>query len=406
MSEILDCLCIYQDIGARANRWLSHNVNILNVTPSYYPATLWGGPIFFDYGLNNALSRIEGINIKVLTTDVASPKSSERLRADRINYTHYPNQEVIFTSRIAGESISYDLLRKLPSLIRWADVVRLSSTYSFPTIPTIFLCRLYAKPLIWTLHGAVLNAHMWPKAPRRCLKRVWEIISRRLILKDKTVIHALSELERNSAEIRISGVRAVVIPNGLDVRSAISDKEFLPEGKMRLMYLGRLAPVKGIENLLSAMSLLKDSNVSLSIYGGGDQAYIDSLHGLVGNLGLYGNVRFMGEVSGEDKINAFRKADICVVPSHTESFCIVVAEALSHNVPVIASRGTPWSDLETRGCGLWVDNTPHGIASAIKSLQSVSLADMGERGREWMLSEYSWDIVATRMLDLYNSFRN
>ena len=381
-------------------------MNILSVAPAYYPATRWGGPIFFDYGLNNTLAGMTGVEIKVLTTDVASPKSSERLDVNSIDHSDYINQEVIFTKRVAGESVSFDLLRKLPLLIRWADVVRLSATYSFPTFPVLILCRLYSKPLVWTLHGAVLDTHVWPGAPRRRLKRLWEMICSRLVKKDRTMIHALSELEMRSAEVRIPGVRTAVVPNGLSIYEIDHNKQFLPDGSMRLIYLGRLSPKKGVENLLSAMFLLREYPISLKIYGSGDLGYVDILQGLVEKFDLGDTVNFMGEVTGIDKDAAFYNADVCIVPSHTESFCIVVAEALNHGVPVIASHGTPWQNLEAEQCGLWVDNKPDSLAHAIKEIRSMPLSDMGRRGWEWMSRDYSWDAVASKMMNLYRSIES
>lgn len=80
---------------------------------------------------------------------------------------------------------------------------------------------------------------------------------------------------------------------------------------------------------------------------------------------------------------------------------MVVAEALAHAVPVLASRGTPWAEVEKYGCGLWVENTPESLAVALGEIKSRELAEMGKRGRAWMTLKFSWDSVANRMLNLY-----
>ena len=94
--------------------------------------------------------------------------------------------------------------------------------------------------------------------------------------------------------------------------------------------------------------------------------------------------RMDGHVDGEDKLEAFMRADACVIPSFTENFGMVVAEALAHGVPVVTSRGTPWSDVEKHGCGLWIDNKPRAIADAIRSLRAMDLRAMGNKGRDWI----------------------
>ena len=60
-------------------------------------------------------------------------------------------------------------------------------------------------------------------------------------------------------------------------------------------------------------------------------------------------------------------------------------------------------DLETKECGLWVDNGPASLAGAIGQISQAPLRVMGERGREWMRKEFSWEDRAKEMLSLYES---
>lgn len=377
-------------------------MNILHVTPAYYPATYWGGPIFSVYGLNNALARLPGVALKVLTTDSAGPKVSERLIPARLDGVSFPNQEVLFTRRLAGASVSFELLRELPGLVRWADVVHLTATYSFPTLPTLFLSRLLDKPVVWSHRGAILDAHEWSGAPRRRLKRMWERLCNALIRSGQVTSHVTSEAERVAGQARIPKARAVIVPNGVDVLARLPDREWQPGGKLRLMFLGRISPKKGIENLLHALRLLSDPTISLKVYGTGPADYEASVMQLASTLAFpEGVVTFAGHVNNEGKAQAFHSADVCVVPSFSENFCMVVAEALAHGVPVIASRGTPWSAIEGKQCGVWANNSAESLAEAITRIRSMPLAEMGWRGWEWMAAEYSWDSVASKMLRVY-----
>jgi glycosyltransferase involved in cell wall biosynthesis len=142
---------------------------------------------------------------------------------------------------------------------------------------------------------------------------------------------------------------------------------------------------------------------SLVIAGAGEQQYSDTIRARVRQLGLSENVRMVGHVDGEDKERLFDNADVLVVPSHTENFGMVVAEALAHGIPVIASRGTPWKRLEEMGCGLWVDNSPASLASAIMRISSMPLRQMGLRGKDWMQKEFAWDYVAEEMIRVYRN---
>jgi glycosyltransferase involved in cell wall biosynthesis len=99
-----------------------------------------------------------------------------------------------------------------------------------------------------------------------------------------------------------------------------------------------------------------------------------------------------------------RAADLFVLPSLNENFAITVAEALAVGTPVIATKGSPWSGLETEGCGWWVDHGVDPLAAALGKSMSMSRAAlnaMGERGRAWMVRDFSWTRVATDMLGTY-----
>lgn len=95
-----------------------------------------------------------------------------------------------------------------------------------------------------------------------------------------------------------------------------------------------------------------------------------------------------------------------VLPSYTENFGNVVAEALVCGVPVITTHGTPWSELEKYDCGRWVPVDQNSIAEAINELLSMShnrRYEMGQRGKEFILKQYTWDITARKMLTVYEA---
>jgi glycosyltransferase involved in cell wall biosynthesis len=80
-----------------------------------------------------------------------------------------------------------------------------------------------------------------------------------------------------------------------------------------------------------------------------------------------------------------------------------VAEALSHGVPVITTRGAPWADLETCGCGWWIEVGVDPLADALRAATALADAEraaMGERGREYV-RRFDWDRIAKETLALY-----
>lgn len=390
-------------------------MKILHVTPAYYPATYWGGPIFSVYHLNNALAQIPGIEIKVLTTDSAGHKLTDRLNPFVLDKTLYPNQAVIFTRRIARASVSLDLLKRLPALVRWADVVHLTATYSFPTIPVLGLCRFQKKTLVWSLRGALLDDQIRSEYDpqsrlKKMLKAVWIDICRKTMPEQQTVFHVTSQQERTAVEQVFPDIKYAVIPNGVIVpKSSPRRKQWMPNGVLRLMFIGRLVPKKGIENLLQAMANV-DVPVTLDIYGSptvgqGGNEYKQHLIDLAKKLEILDrSVHFRGHVDGEVKKQAFVEADVCVIPSYSENFGIVVAEALAMGIPVIVSSCLPqWKDVVKRNCGIWVDNDPVSLAQAICRIRDMNLSDMGKNGWIWMKEEFGWTSIAQKMHHLYQS---
>jgi len=173
---------------------------------------------------------------------------------------------------------------------------------------------------------------------------------------------------------------------------------------LKLLFIGRLDPKKGIENLISSVHILSRSgldNWQLRIAGDGDPHYVAQLRRLVSSADCGNRVEFCGHLNGEHKYRAFANSDIVVVPSHTENFGVVVAEALAHGRPVIATRGTPWDGVERHECGYWVNNDPMSLACAILQMSQVDRVAMGRRGRDWMAHGFSWQERAQRMLSLY-----
>ena len=210
-------------------------------------------------------------------------------------------------------------------------------------------------------------------------------------------MHVTSEEEKAESLEKIPNASAFILRNGIDIPALDRPARDHRGDILRLLYIGRLHPIKGIENLLTALTMVK-SNVQLSICGEGEPEYEVRLRALVAELNLAAIVQFHGRVDGELKERHFRDADLCVAPSFKEAFCTVVLESLARAVPVIASQGIPWQRVTEKGCGLWVGNEPRELAAAIDRSAAMPLREMGLRGRTWMEQDYSWSLVAAEMI--------
>lgn len=371
-------------------------LKIATIAPSFHPAHSYGGPIRSTLQLAQGLVRA-GCEVRVLTTNTAGKHSTLEVDTTR-EHTLPGGVRVRYTRRRLPESVAPELLLHLPKYLAWCDVVQLVGNYNFPTFPTLLAARTYDKPLFWSPRGALQR---WSGTRRPLLRAAFERLCTELMPRT-SVLHVTSEQEGQESAARLGGLPYVVIPNGVPIPET-PRHEPSPE-LLRLGYLGRLDPKKGIPSLLGACALLPSLGLSafeLTIAGGGPPEYEQFLHVQRRTLGLTQEVRFTGELPDADKADFFAQLDLLVMPSHTENFGIVAAEALAHGVPVIASRGTPWAALVEHDCGLWIDNTPEELAHAIALLSHRDLRAMGERGRRFVQQAFSWDALCTRMIASY-----
>lgn len=379
-------------------------MKVLFVTPTYYPATYWGGPIFSTLATCNEMARHEDIALRVLTTDAAGPHVSDRTEVDTVPTVHPAGYEIFYCRRRAGRDISPELFGRLVPMVRWADLIHLTGNYTSSCLPTMLACRLFGRPLVWSPRGTLQASEEWASVRRPRAKKVFDWFVRQTLPR-RTVMHLTAEIERFYSQKRIPGPATIVVPNGVEGPEHVQERDWLPDGQLRLVFLSRLDPKKGLEILLQAMKLLPD-HVTLKIYGTGSADYVEQLRLLAHTLSVSKRVSFHGHVNGEAKRLAFESADLFVLPSHSENFGIVVAEALAHGVPVITSRATPWEAIETVGCGRWIDNTPEDVAAAVLELMDQDLAAMGERGRAYMARDFKWRALTDRIVDVYRSLVN
>ncbi len=242
----------------------------------------------------------------------------------------------------------------------------------------------------------------WALAQNRVQKQLfWQIFQGR-VFRTADCLHATADSEYK--EIRTAGLRAPVciIPNGVDLPPRVPKPR---RARRKLLYLGRIHPKKGLDLLLAAWTAVQDAHGDWDLYivGPMDGEYAQSVKRLADDLRA-ARVSFRGPLYGDAKLQAYRDADLFVLPSHSENFALTIAEALAAGVPVIATEGTPWSGLKARQAGWWV---PQNVSSLTECLQRAmrmsapELDSMGANGRHWMASEFSWNSVGAKFVETY-----
>lgn len=201
-----------------------------------------------------------------------------------------------------------------------------------------------------------------------------------------------------------------VVFNGIDPDffKVHSKREVMQKDKRRLLFLSQIIPVKGLERLFNVIADLGTDlflDWEFLIAGYGDDAYLKSLKKLVRKLDLGHLIKFVGAKIGSEKIEIFDNSDIFILPTFSENFGIVVAEALARGIPVITTKGTPWNELNEYKCGFWVNNSHEGIKDGMLSaldLSPAGLKEMGQKGRNLIEDKYLWDKTTNRTITLYH----
>ena len=222
-----------------------------------------------------------------------------------------------------------------------------------------------------------------------------------------TCIHATAPMEVES--IRALGFKnpIALIPNGINISEFPAKAPIKLKAPKKILFLSRIHIKKGIENLIDAWALI-DENLrkswKIEIVGNGDISYIASLKNRIAakNLGI--QIEITKPVFGAEKIKLFREASLFVLPTFSENFGIVIAEALASYTPVITTKGTPWQELDSQNCGWWIDIGIEPLKEALLETlykNESQLSEMGKNGRKLMEEKYSMESVAKQMMKLY-----
>jgi glycosyltransferase involved in cell wall biosynthesis len=212
-------------------------------------------------------------------------------------------------------------------------------------------------------------------------------------------LHATAEEEFHHIRKMDLSAPVAIIPNGIDMPTL--HHHTAGGGRKQLLFLGRIHPTKGLDLLLQVWQKIERllSEWELRIIGPDNGGYLEEMKTLSKEMDLR-RVYFEDALYGEDKWRAYQSADLYILPTHTENFGITVAEALANGVPAIVTTGAPWEGLKHNDCGWWINRDEQTLYVTLLEAMSLSrneLREMGERGRSWMESEFSWDEIGRKM---------
>lgn len=309
--------------------------------------------------------------------------------------------------------ISISLLLYLIKSRKNYDILHAHNLWNYIPIITTIVGKLTKKKIIFSPRGSL---YPWSLNQNRIVKRIaWKLYQKR-ILNLADCIHVTEKDEFK--QIRNLGIKSPIslVPNGINLSEFIQldkgvAKKFLglDHKKKYILFLSRIHKKKGVTNLVRAVYELKnkfDSYELLIIGPGIETDYGKSVIDLIQDLDLDELISVRGMVTGDERKAFFQAADFFILPSYTENFGIVIAEALANKLPVITTKGTPWEEIEIHQAGWWLDNNSAKLIA--QTLQeAISLSDHDRelmRNRAITIAkEYDWEKLSRTYVDMYNS---
>ncbi len=257
------------------------------------------------------------------------------------------------------------------------------------------LKQLTGLPYVVTAHGSDVpgfNPDRFALA-HRLLRPAWQ----RVVAGAAGLVTPSRNLEQLITRAR-PGVRAVVIPNGIDPRTFSADRP----RRRRILVVARLFERKGVQHVIRAMAGLRHDH-ELHVIGAGP--YQSTLVALARELSV--DVRFHGwlEPGSLPLADLYETADIFVHSSDIENFPMVLLEAMAAGLAIITTRGTGCDEV-VGDAGLLVDP---GDIGALRAALMTLMADparrvaLGAAARRRLVSQFSWTSVTRRYTALYDS---
>lgn len=359
-----------------------HSISGLNISS--------GGPSQSAWSLIKGLRNCD-INAEILTYKSSNPNERIIGEGTFVHGLSTPKYMRFGYSSAFGNFLKINLF----------DLYHGHGIWQYPTHAIAGYARNIHKPYIITPRGM-----LYPEALKKSslFKKIALPLYQRKDLEKAAVIHATCKQEM--VHIRELGFinPVAVIPNGVDIK-VLSKFTSLANKKKQVGFIGRLAPIKNIEILLNAWANSGKNNLAweLVIIGDGETIYRNSLIDLAKRLEIK-NIRFAGFLTGEEKEIAIQSLNFLVLPSKSENFGMVVPEALIREIPVIASNGTPWVELNTLNAGWWIDIGVQSLTEALNkaiNLNETERRQMGQNGRKLVEENYTIEAVAKKMIQLY-----
>ena len=381
-------------------------MRILHVTPYFAPAFAYGGPPRSILGMCKALTAT-GVDVEVFTTTAngSGPDLPAAVQAPR-NYEGVP---VWYFPRELGSKFfrAPSMREALRKAIPGVDLVHIHTIWNWVEWTAVRESVKAGVPYVISPRGMLEASAM---RHRRWRKAVAFPLLERRNLGRAAFLHATAATEYETLDRLALGVRSVLVPNAVD--GVLNREDFTGILRKRIgvrpdvpivAWLGRIHPIKRLDLLAEAFRQVHEHIPAHLVIAGPDETgQRQSLEGLL--RGIASDVHWLGELNDAQKRELLSDANVLVLCSNSESFGMSVLESLAAGTPVVVTRTCPWQEVESAGCGFWVEQEAQAMAKALLDILSdpILAATMGKKAQQLVRSNYSWDVAALKMVKYYS----
>lgn len=330
--------------------------NILIPAWSFYPSQE-GGPSNALYWLASGLAKA-GYNVCVVATNrCLKPRQVVENQWTRLN----------------GFDVIYGSVEHHHALIEMeierCDVLIANGVCSLKNFKLNKRALKLGKKVILSPRGELFDSAVFHKGKLYGRLKCAMFAIMRMTYGQRVLYHATSPEEEASVKKYMGkNARMVLIPNYM----ILPDKVMVEAtSEPYLLYVGRLNQIKNIHIILSGLAkspAFRNGNVKFKLAGEKTGEYYESLVRQAKELGLSDKVEFLGLVTGGEKDKLYAGAKCLLLMSKSENFGNVIVEALSQGTPAIASKGTPWQQLDEKGAGWWIDANAECVGETVEKL--------------------------------------
>jgi glycosyltransferase involved in cell wall biosynthesis len=348
-----------------------------------------GGPARSIMGLTSSLANVPGCEVAIFIHKPIDVKES--------NY--HPAQ--VFLGDWTGNR--FYSLRQFEQILEKfkPDIVHFHDLWNPSAHMDIVACRKRGIPYVIAPRGS-LDA--WSLRQKWFKKKLGLLLYQRKDLNRAIALHVTAQMEADHC--RRMGYKGDFIfgANGVNLPSELPPRVNCVEGKRKMLFLSRIHPKKGLIELIRAWKDVDHNGWVLEIVGNDSENYWDVVKKEIESCGVNQSVirtPFQDDVA---KWRTYRSADCFVLPTHTENFGIVIAEAAYAGLPVLTTKNAPWSELVEENAGWWIDLNHHSLVEALSCAMSITDSQrqkMGENGRELIVKNYLWKNIAEKMKGEY-----